>query len=227
MNDMVHQALIWIIPLIVAIVFHEVSHGLAARALGDPTASEARRLSLNPLRHVDPVGTILVPGMLVLAHLPPFGWAKPVPVNPWRLRNPRVGMMIVAAAGPASNIVMGLLTAVGLGLLWRLVPHDAAWLGVVVPILRAFIGINLSLAFFNLMPIPPFDGSHILEGLLPARAAALYGRLRGLGFALVLMLIVVLPRLIPGFDPVGRWVGPPVDWLGSRMEDLVTLVGGV
>lgn len=223
--DMIHQALIWIVPLVVAIVFHEIAHGLVAKLLGDPTASEARRLSLNPLRHVDPVGTIVVPGMLVLAHLPPFGWAKPVPVDKWRLRNPRVGMMIVAAAGPASNILMALLTAAGLGVLLRVVPH-ATWLAAVVPVLWAFIVINLSLAFFNLMPIPPFDGSHILEGLLPERAAAWYGRSRRLGFAMVLVLIVVLPRLIPGFDPVGRWVGPPVDWLTGRIEDLVRLVGG-
>jgi Zn-dependent protease len=93
----------------VAIVFREVAHGLAAKALGDPTASEAKRLSLNPLRHVDPIGTIILPGMLALAKLPVFGWAKPVPVDKWRLRNPRVGMMIVAAAGPASNIVMAVL----------------------------------------------------------------------------------------------------------------------
>jgi Zn-dependent protease len=98
---LIHQIVMLALPLIFAIVFHEVAHGWAARALGDPTAHEAKRLSLNPLRHVDPIGTVVLPGLLALAHLPVFGWAKPVPVNGWRMRNPRVGMMLVAAAGPA------------------------------------------------------------------------------------------------------------------------------
>ncbi|MBB3955223.1 Zn-dependent protease [Novosphingobium sediminicola] len=213
-----------IVPLVVAIVFHEVAHGLAARALGDPTASEAKRLSLNPLRHVDLVGTVLLPGMLALAKLPVFGWAKPVPVNKWRLRNPRVGMMIVAAAGPLSNIVMAVLGALLLGAMAHM--PQAMGVQVVAEMLLTFIQINLFLALFNLLPIPPFDGSHIVEGLLPQRAAAVYARFRRLGFALVLVLLVVLPQLVPGFDLVDRWVGPPFDWAYRRMLDLARLVMG-
>jgi Zn-dependent protease len=192
------------IPLVVAIVFHEVAHGLAAKALGDPTASEAKRLSLNPLRHVDPIGTVVLPVMLALAKLPVFGWAKPVPVDKWRLRNPRVGMMIVAAAGPASNIVMAVLSTVALILLLRLTGYDEGplWFAVVTRMLDNSIAFNLFLAVFNLLPIPPFDGSHIVEGLLPEKAGAAYARLRPFGFPLMLVLLALVPRLFHGFDPV-------------------------
>ncbi|MEP2549822.1 MAG: site-2 protease family protein, partial [Marinomonas sp.] len=116
MNETITQILIIAPCLIIAIVFHEVAHGLAALKLGDTTAKDLNRLSLNPLRHVDPVGTLLVPGALALAGAPVFGWAKPVPVRKDRLNNPRFGMMAVAAAGPASNFVLALFGAIGLGL---------------------------------------------------------------------------------------------------------------
>ena len=120
MFDTLSFALVFIPCLIIAIVFHEVAHGLAAKALGDPTASEKGRLSLNPLRHVDPIGTLLVPGGLLLLGAPAFGWAKPVPVNKWRLDNPRFGMMAVAAAGPASNFVLAFVGAIVLGVIGTL-----------------------------------------------------------------------------------------------------------
>ena len=115
-----------VIPMIIAIVFHEVAHGWTARALGDPTAANLGRLSLNPIKHVDPFGTIILPGMLKLAGMPVFGWAKPVPVIKGRLRNPRRDMMIVAAAGPGSNLVMALIGAVLLGLMVRGITADGA-----------------------------------------------------------------------------------------------------
>lgn len=224
---LVHQILILALPLVVAIVFHEIAHGYAAKLLGDPTASEARRLSLNPLRHVDLIGTVLLPGMLALARLPVFGWAKPVPVDKWRLRNPRRDMMIVAAAGPASNIVMAVLGAIVLGLLGRFVPRpDITWANEAVVVVATFIQINLFLALFNLLPIPPFDGSHIVEGVLPQQAALWYGQFRKLGFALVLVLLVVLPRLFPGFDLIDPLVGPPFEWLYGHALSLARLVGG-
>ncbi|MBB4612343.1 site-2 protease family protein [Novosphingobium taihuense] len=116
------EGLVWqiatiAIPMILAIVFHEVAHGWVARALGDPTAAEQKRLSLNPLRHVDPFGTIILPGLLKLSGAPVFGWAKPVPVDFRRLRNPRWGMVLVAAAGPLTNCVLAFVAAIGLGLL--------------------------------------------------------------------------------------------------------------
>src|SRR5262249_44587096 len=119
MNNTIVQAAALIVPLIIAIVFHEVAHGWVARALGDPTAHEQKRLSLNPLRHVDPIGTIVLPGFLALIKAPVIGWAKPVPVNKWRLNNPRYGMMAVAAAGPGTNFILAAIGAVALGLLAR------------------------------------------------------------------------------------------------------------
>jgi len=210
------------ISLVVAIVFHEVAHGWAARALGDTTASEAKRLSLNPLRHVDPVGTVVLPLMLALASLPVFGWAKPVPVDKWRLRNPRVGMMLVAAAGPAVNIVMAVLATVAYNLLVLLADYDQGplWYSWALALLDNAIAFNLFLAVFNLLPIPPFDGSHIVEGLLPQRLAVAYARLRPLGFPLMLVLLVVVPHLFQGFDPVRALVMAVFDPLMGVMVDL-------
>ena len=165
MSETILQAAALIVPLIIAIVFHEVAHGWAARALGDPTAAEMKRLSLNPLRHVDPIGTIVLPGFLALVKAPVIGWAKPVPVNKWRLRNPRFGMMAVAAAGPGTNFVLAAIGAVLLGLL--LEPDGALMqvglTGFLATNLVNFLLINIFLALFNLLPIPPFDGSHIVE----------------------------------------------------------------
>ena len=229
MNDTLFQALTLIIPLVFAIVFHEVAHGMMARALGDPTAEEQNRLSLNPLRHVDPIGTVILPGFLALIHAPVFGWAKPEQVNMWRLRKPRGGMMLVAAAGPATNLVMAGVGAVLLGLLSRGLGGVQMATGVdgfVAANLINFLQINVFLALFNLLPIPPFDGSHIVEGLLPEGLARSYARLRRFGFALFFILLFVLPQLIPGFDLVGRVVFPPVEWLTGKYVSLAAAIAG-
>jgi Zn-dependent protease len=228
-NETLFQIAALVIPLVLAIVFHEVAHGWTARALGDPTAAQLKRLSLNPFRHVDPVGTILVPGALALAKGPVFGWAKPVPVVKSRLRNPRFGMMAVAAAGPGSNLVLAAIGAMLLGLLlggYQAVEEPSGMARFAALNLMNFITINVFLALFNLLPIPPFDGSHIVEGLLPERAAREYERLRPLGFPLVLLLIVVLPWAIEGFDPVGELVVPPVRWLTGQYLQLATWFAG-
>ena len=229
MNETLFQAATLIIPLVLAIVFHEVAHGWTARALGDPTAAEQNRLSLNPLRHVDPVGTVIVPGLLALAKGPIFGWAKPVPVDKYRLRNPRLGMMLVAAAGPGINLVMAAVSAVLLGLL-LLVYADATEPSTAARFLGAnlmnFISINIFLALFNLLPVPPFDGAHIVEGLLPRKLARAYGRLHKWGLLAMIALIVVLPWLIPGFNPVGKLVVPPVEWLTKAFLGITTAVAG-
>ncbi|QGN55425.1 site-2 protease family protein [Novosphingobium sp. Gsoil 351] len=228
MSDTIYQAAALILPLIVAIVFHEVAHGWVANALGDPTAKERRRLSLNPFRHVDPIGTVVLPGLLALVKAPVFGWAKPVPVIKQRLRNPRFGMMAVAAAGPGSNLLLAAIGAVVLGLLVRGVgdAQPAEPLRFIALNLGNFLTINIFLALFNLLPIPPFDGSHIVEGLLPPRAAATYDKLRPLGFPLVFVLLIGLPYLIPGFDLVSRIVLPPVQWLGNHYYALAQAVAG-
>ncbi len=227
MNDTILRAAALIVPLVLAIVFHEVAHGFVAKLLGDPTAQERGRLSLNPLRHVDPLGTIVVPGLLALFLLPVFGWAKPVPVVAQRMRNPRLGMMLTAAAGPAANLVMALVGAVLLGLL--LLPYagepgltGVAWFVAIN--LANFLTINVFLALFNLLPIPPFDGSHIVEGLLPAPLARAYGELHRFGFMLVLVLLVVLPWVFPGFDPMGAIVGPPVAWLIGKYMAVAAMI---
>lgn len=245
MNETLLTALALVPALVIAIVFHEVAHGWTALALGDPTAKERRRLTLNPIRHVDPVGTLLVPGALALSGLPVFGWAKPVPVNQWRLNNPRFGMMAVAAAGPGTNLVLaaigavllsvaiGLLTPTGdeaLGVLSLLAegysPNVATGPGFVVFALYFFILINVFLALFNLLPVPPFDGSHIVEGLLPRPAARVYAQLRPFGFGLIFLLLLVIPWLFPGLGVVQRFVLPPVLWLQDRFLALATLILG-
>ena len=227
MNETLLSILALIPALVIAIVFHEVAHGYVANLLGDPTAREQRRLSLNPIRHVDPVGTLVLPGALALAGLPVFGWAKPVPVNKFRLRNPRFGMMAVAAAGPLTNLVLAALGAIAFGLLaGSLQAAPEGGLAFAVEALQSFILINVFLALFNLLPIPPFDGSHIVEGLLPRPAARAYARMRPFAMPAVILLLVVLPYLFPQASIVQRLVGPPVGWALDQYQALATLVAG-
>ena len=229
MDGTIYEAAALIVPLILAIVFHEVAHGWTARLLGDPTAARMKRLSLNPLRHVDPIGTVVLPGMLALVKAPVFGWAKPVPVNQRMLRNPRVGMMVVAMAGPGSNLLLAAIAALAFGLLAGGVsqaPEPGSTLHFLVLNLQNFIGINVFLALFNLLPIPPFDGSHVVEGLLPRAWVPAYHRLRPLGFPLVFILLIGLPWLIPSFDPVGTLVGPPYQWLMRHYAAIAQAAAG-
>ncbi len=224
MNETLTQILIIAPCLIIAIVFHEVAHGLAALKLGDTTARDLNRLSLNPLRHVDLVGTLLVPGALALAGGPPFGWAKPVPVRKDRLNNPRFGMMAVAAAGPASNFVMALFGAVGLGLAAMIAgPVSGDEPTLFVQAIGFFILINVFLGVFNLLPIPPFDGSHILEGVLPPSLAQHYARLRPFGMMLF-MGLVMLTWFAPELGVLENTIGKPATWV---MEQYFGIAGAI
>lgn len=186
--------LIFVAPAILfALVIHEFAHGLVADGLGDPTPRHAGRLTLNPLRHLDPVGTV----MLLLVRV---GWARPVPVNPAYFDNPRVGMILVSLAGPGANMV----GALACGLLLRLVTPPLAGSAsgateAVVSLLFWGMGINLILAAFNLLPVPPLDGSNILMGLLPARAVPVYRRLRRLGPLLLVAFILAGRSLVWSF----------------------------
>ncbi len=226
MTETLQLALLLIPCLIVAIVFHEVAHGWAALALGDPTAKEQRRLSFNPIRHVDPIGTLLVPGALALFGGPVFGWAKPVPVNFRRLNNPRVGMMLVGAAGPAMNLVLATVAAITLGLYaGTLVAPPEGISQYVFGGLQLFILINVFLALFNLLPIPPFDGSHIVEGMLPRSLAAQYAKLRQLGMLLFIVLIAAT-WAFPDAGIIEKVVGPPVEWTLDKFAALSALVAG-
>ena len=238
MTDTILLAAILVPCLIVAIVFHEVAHGWTALALGDPTARDQRRLSLNPIRHVDPVGTLLVPGALALFGGPVFGWAKPVPVRQDRLDNPRFGMMAVAAAGPGTNILLALVGAVLLGIV---IPAGAGMVlsdtgmsliadadGDVAPLASGmfyFILINIFLALFNLLPIPPFDGSHIVGGLLPRRWAGQWQRLQALGMVFFVMLIAIT-WAFPGSGLIENTVGPPVEWALDKYLAIAQAIAG-
>lgn len=226
MDETLLLALALIPALIIAIVFHEVAHGWVALMLGDPTAKERGRLTLNPIRHVDLIGTLILPGALALSGLPVFGWAKPVPVIKQRLNNPRFGMMAVAVAGPGTNLVLAIIGAVVLGLLSRSGVEPEGVTGFAIASLYSFIAINIFLALFNLLPIPPFDGSHILEGLLPRRAAQVYDRLRPFGFPLLFLLLLVIPYFFPELGIVQRLVLPPFSWAEARFMGLAAWVAG-
>ncbi|MFP5396635.1 MAG: site-2 protease family protein [Alphaproteobacteria bacterium] len=229
MNDTLFQVAALVIPLIIAIVFHEVAHGWTARLLGDPTAAQLGRLTLNPIKHVDPFGTIILPGMLKLAGLPVFGWAKPVPVVKGRLRNPRRDMMIVAAAGPGSNLVMALIGAVLLGLAMRGFAEGgepSLGMSFLAANLFNFILLNIFLALFNLLPIPPFDGGHIVEGLLPAQAARKYAAMHSKALLIMILLLVVLPWIAPSLNVVSWLVLPPVEWLSDHYLKIAQAVAG-
>lgn len=202
----------WLIPLIIAIVFHEVSHGMVANALGDPTAKQRGRLTFNPLKHIDPFGTVLLPMLLAITGAPVFGWAKPVPVVSKRLRNPRTDMVLVALAGPGMNLLLAVASALAIAVLAAFNPTGEPWLFAGQNLVN-FIKINVFLAIFNLIPLPPFDGGHVVEGLLPRRLAVHYAKLKRFGFLLLIMLLLVIPQIFPQADIIDRLVRPPVDWL--------------
>jgi Zn-dependent protease len=229
MSDTLYEAATMILPLIFAIVFHEVAHGTVARWLGDPTALQRGRLSLNPLRHVDPFGTVLLPGLLALAHMPVFGWAKPVPVDYNRLRNPQRDMAIVGAAGPASNFLLAALSAVVIGLMARGLAPGATPGPIesfVFYNLVNFVKFNCFLGMFNLLPLPPFDGSRILRGFLPLSGARLLDRIEPFGIIVFALIFVVLPQAFPSLHLVERFLEPPVGWLLDQFGAITSFVAG-
>jgi Zn-dependent protease len=205
----------WLIPLTFAIVLHEISHGWVANAFGDPTAKRLGRLTPNPIKHVDPIGTVALPMVLAVAGAPIFGWAKPVPVVARRLRNPRLHMMLVALAGPGMNLLLALLASLGLAAATWLIdsPPQSFAAEFLIANLQNFLIINIFLAVFNLLPIPPFDGGHVVEGLLPRPLLPAWQRIGRFGFPLVILLIVVVPMIAPQANIIERIVVPPVAWL--------------
>ena len=183
----------WVIPVIIAITFHEAAHGFVARLFGDDTAWRLGRVSFNPLKHIDPFGTLILPAVLLLSHSPfLFGYAKPVPVNFRALRHPRIDMVWVALAGPGTNIALALCAAAAFHLLAYAPAEAAQW---IADNLKNALVINVVLAIFNMLPIPPLDGGRVAVGLLPNVLAIPLSRLEPYGMLILVGILILLPML--------------------------------
>lgn len=214
-EDALYTASVWVIPLLFAITLHEAAHGYVALKLGDDTALSAGRVTFNPLKHIDRFGTILLPALLLLLKSPfLFGYAKPVPVNFSRLNKPRRDMIWVAAAGPATNLILATVSALLLHLVVLFPPPAAAWIG---DNLRNSLVINVVLAVFNMLPLPPLDGGRVAVGLLPDMLAFRLARLERWGLFIIIGALFILPyiggRLGVDLEIFPWLIGAPVHFL--------------
>ena len=220
MTDLAYTASVWILPVLIAITLHEAAHGYVAWKLGDDTAKRLGRVTFNPLRHVDPYGTIVIPALLLSFSNFVFGWAKPVPVDFSRLENPRRDMVWVAAAGPAVNIALATISAAALHLVPLLPEAGQLW---VLENLRNSIVINLVLAVFNMLPLPPLDGGRVAVGLLPLPLARPLARMERFGLFVIIGVLFVLPF-------AGREFGVDLNvfpWLiGTPVRFLMDVIAG-
>ncbi len=201
-NLILYEISIWALPVLIAITFHEAAHGYVAHLLGDDTAWRMGRVSFNPMVHIDPFGTVVLPIMLLLLRAPfLFGYAKPVPVNFGALRHPRVDTILVAAAGPGMNLFLAMIAALGFHAVGYVPTTAAQWLA---DNLKNALLLNVVLAIFNLLPIPPLDGGRILVGVLPAVLARSMSRVEPYGLLILIGLLFVLPML--GLNPISRLI---------------------
>ena len=214
-NDTIYTISVWILPLVIAITFHEAAHGFVAHHFGDNTAWERGRVSFNPLKHIDPFGTLILPAVLLLSHSPfLFGYAKPVPVNFRALRNPRIDMVWVALAGPATNIALALVAAAAFHLLPFAPDSSAQW---IADNLKNALVINVVLAIFNMLPIPPLDGGRVAVGLLPNFLAAPLSRLEPFGMLILIGFLILLPL-------AGQQLGLNLDVISAILRTLTGTV---
>ncbi|WP_251179366.1 site-2 protease family protein [Adlercreutzia agrestimuris] len=210
-----------LLSFIPAIVCHEVMHGFAAYKLGDPTAKRAGRLSLNPLKHIDPFGTVIMPLMLMMMHMPVFGYAKPVPYNPAYFKDPRKGDLIVGLAGPFANLVLAIIGAVIFTILAQVLPINLIVQNEVIYYLYTmylpmFTLINLYLMFFNLLPIPPLDGSSIFAFFLPVKYLPKYYQVQRYAFPIFMIAVILVPYVLH-VNPIGVYL----DWTAGNLFDFL------
>jgi Zn-dependent protease len=214
-NSTIYSVSVWVLPVVIAITFHEAAHGFVAHRLGDNTAWQLGRVSFNPLKHIDPFGTLLLPAILLLSNSPfLFGYAKPVPVNFRALRHPRLDMVWVALAGPATNIALALGAAAALHLLGFAPESAAQW---IFDNLKNALVINVVLAVFNMLPLPPLDGGRVAVGLLPNALAVPLSRLEPYGMLILIGLLILLPML-------GTQLGLNLDVISSILRTVTGYV---
>lgn len=225
LEALIHQATVWVLPVLFAITMHEAAHGYVAWKLGDDTAYQRGRVSFNPLRHVDPVGTVLVPVLLIVLRAPfVFGWAKPVPVNFYRLRQPRRDMILVAVAGPLTNLLLAFVSAWLLRWVDLLPEVAAAW---AQETLQLSVLLNVLLAVFNMLPLPPLDGGRVAVGLLPNSLALPLASLERYGLFIIIGAFLVPPiigrELGLDLNVFGRLVLEPTWWISRQIGHVMGL----
>ena len=214
-NISLYDVSVWVLPVLIAITFHEAAHGFVASRLGDDTALKLGRVTFNPFKHIDPFGTVILPGMLLLAHSPfLFGYAKPVPVNFRNLNHPRTDMVWVALAGPATNIVLAVVAALAFHFLPWVPANAAQW---TFDTLKNAFFFNIVLAIFNMLPIPPLDGGRVAVGLLPRVLAYPLSRLEPFGMLVLIGLLILLPV-------IGAQLGLNLDVISAILRTLTGYV---